>query len=268
MAPRLSAKTKPQSASIPQRPTPGIGDNAGPSGEEYERVCLISYVSRIVAERQKVETAKAPYETAKKSLNSMFKLAKAALPETSREELERRIKEMESPTRDMAKDAARENRHRRWLGILDADQHALMLGDTAPAEAKDEAHWKGEGYKAGLRQLERGPPTECAERFVQPWMQEYDRGLKEVLEANAPKATRPSVREQAAKDFEADTAAQRAAERREERKAKAALESIGTRVGSEIVDNDPLGANASFEASPEELGAQIMRPAPEDETVV
>lgn len=261
MAPRLNAR-KPRPAPSPN-PRASLGDNSGaPQGEEYERVTLISYVSRIVAARAEVEKAKAPFEAAKKSMNSMYKLAKAALPETTREELERRIKEMESPTRDMARTVARETRHRRWLGIVEPDQHALMLGDAAPMETKDEAHWKGEGYKAGLRQMTRKPPPECGERFVQPWMAEYDRGLKEVLEANAPKPTK-SVREQAAKDFEEDNpksaADERLAQKREEKAALEALSKLG-------------GESDGFEASADELAAQKPREAVtgarDDEAVV
>lgn len=173
-----------------------IGDNSQ-HGEEAERVQLISIVSQLSAAEDAIEVAKAPLKAAQKKRSQIIGLGKAA-GFTARE-LSARLDEMRMGTREMAQTEAREHKHRRWLGIIEPDQSKLILGDAAPQEAKDEAHWRGEGFKAGLRQLIAKPAPECPERFVQGWLQEHERGLQQVLTANAPKTL--SVREQAAADF-------------------------------------------------------------------
>lgn len=264
MAPRLSAsprKNKPRATAPAPARSATIGDNSM-HGEEAERVQLISIVSQLSAAEDAIELAQAPLKAAQKKRSTIIGLGKAA--GFTAKELARRLDEMKTGTRQNAELAAREHKHRRWLGILEPDQAALILGVQAPQEVKDEAHWKGEGYKAGLRQMEGKPPIECPERFVQPWLLEHARGLKEVLEANVPGGKR-SVREQAAADFKADnpeapepgTPEAAAADRKAVRKAKEALEKLGTGEPA----NDP---DAGFEATPEELAAQTPRQAVQD----
>ncbi len=177
------------------------GDNAR-AIEEGERVQFISFLSRLSSADDAVELARQPLKAAQKARSQIIGLAKGA--GFSAKELERRLEEMRTPTRKMAELAEREHKQRRWAGILDADQAALILGDSAPMEAKDEAHWRGEGYKAGLRQMRAEAPTECPERLMQAWMQEHERGLNVVLTANAPKPMARTAAEQAAADFQED----------------------------------------------------------------
>lgn len=237
--------------------SPGIGDNSA-AVEEANRVQLISLVNKLSLADEKIEEAKLPLQAAQKARKQIIGLAKAAgFPAW---EIQARLAEMKRPTREMAEIEVRERQHRRWLGIIDPDQAELMLGDQAPQEAKDEAHWAGEGYKAGLRQLSSTPPTECPERFMQSYMKAHERGLLEVLTANAPGLQTKTVREQAAEDFKADepeagTYEAQRAEREAVRAAKANLEAM---------------TGDDFEAPQEELDAQTIRPSvqeTEDEVI-
>jgi hypothetical protein len=168
--------------------------------EEADRIQMISIVSKLSAADDAIEAARVPLKAAQDHRKTIIGLGKAA--GFSAKELGARLDEMRMGTREMAEQAAREHKHRRWLGILDADQAELMLGSAAPQEAKDEAHWAGEGLKAGLRQMSSTPPTECPERFVQAFMKAHERGLKDVLTANVPGGQR--LREKAEADFKED----------------------------------------------------------------
>lgn len=239
------------------RPTPApIGDNSGPHGEEAERDQLISIVSQLSAAEDAIELAKAPLKAAQKKRSTIIGLGKAA--GFTAKELDRRLDEMRCGTRENAALVAREHKHRRWLGILEPDQAALILGDAAPQETKDEAHWKGEGYKAGLRQMAAKPVAECPERFVQAWLGEHSRGLKEVLTANTPRSM--GVRAQGAVDFQSDnpdvlpepgSAAAKRAERQAVKRAKESLDAMKA----------PANDGEWIEATKDELEAQTPRQA-------
>lgn len=224
-----SASPKPRStpANAPVRTGPAPAGDNSMHGEEAERVQLISIVSQLSAAEDAIEAAMGPVRSAQAKRKTIIGLGKAA--GFTAGELKARLEEMKRPTRENAALEQRERTHRRWLGIVDADQQSLILGDKAPQSAKDEAHWKGEGYKAGLRQLPNKAPPECPAVHEQAYMREHERGLLEVTAANAPKAP-ASVREQAAKDFaedngpEAGTPEAAAAERKAVRQAREALE--------------------------------------------
>jgi hypothetical protein len=241
VAPRLSNTRKPRSEPAP------IGDNSQ-AVEEANRVQLISLVAKLSAAEGPIEAASAALKAARKERSKIIGLAKSAgFPAW---EIEARLAEMKRGTREMVAIEARERKQRRWLGILDDEQAELILGDKVPPDAKDAAHWAGEGYKAGLRQLPRDPPPECPPMHTQAYMKAHERGLIEVLSANAPKPM--GVREQAAADFAADepesgTYEAQRKEREAIRNARASLERMGEDDG--------------FEASDEELAAQALRPS-------
>lgn len=187
-------------------PTAGPGHNSK-QAEEAERVQLLSVIAQVQRANEAVEAAKAPFDAAKKSRTTIFRLAKAA--GFTRAEIEKRMEEMESPSTDMAIQAEREARHRRWLGILTPEQIKAFTDEGTPQEARDGVYFNGEGHKAGLRGLEAKPPKEVPERFVQEWMRGHESGTKTSLEAIAaiaPKLTggAQAVREQAKADFAAD----------------------------------------------------------------
>lgn len=274
MAARLSTtKSKTRTKSVPaSTPAPNpravIGDN---HGEEAERVQLISIVSKLSQADTAVEAAQVPLKAARAARSKIIGLGKAA--GFTAKELEKRLDEMRMSTREMAALEVREHKHRRWLGSVEDKQAELILGDKVPAEAKDEAHWLGEGFKAGRRQLERRPADECPERFVQGWLGEYDRGLMGVLEANAPKKLTP-VGEKAAADFANDNPDL------DIKKAAAKLKSDAafmdrTAPPEHDVATAPDGTtetdvevsqegDAPFEATEDELAAQSTRRAVQD----
>lgn len=203
MANKLSSRTR-RAASVPA----SIGDNSM-AGDEGERVQLISIVAKLSTAEEAIEAAKLPLKAAQADRKRIIGLGKAA--GFTAKELEKRLDEMKMGTREMAEQAARENKHRRWLGIIEPDQAALILGDQAPQETKDEAHWRGEGLKAGLRNLPAKAPSGCPERFVQPFLQERERGVELAKAADGqawPDAVdgrkKSTVSEQAAADFAAD----------------------------------------------------------------
>ena len=254
MAARLSNKAKPKTT-----PTPGPGHNSM-HGEEAERVQLISIVSKLSQADDAVEVARLPLKAAQKARSQIIGLGKAA--GFTAKELEKRLDEMRMTTREVAEMEHREHKHRRWLGSVTDDQKALQLGDAAPQETKDEHHWLGEGLKAGRRQLIAKAPPECPERFVQGWLGEHARGLKEVLEANVPGGKR--IREQAAADFKEDNPevdVDKAA-----RRLKNDPEFMA-RGAPEAETHDGMGAPLDggpadgFEATQEELDAQSTRQA-------
>jgi hypothetical protein len=243
---------------MPSTPAP-IGDNSR-HGEEEERVQLISFVSKLSQAEELIEQAKAPLKAAQKARSQIVGLAKAA--GFTAKELERRMEEMNNPARDNPDRIARETRHRRWLGIIQPEQAEMQLGDKVPQEAKDEAHWKAEGYKAGLRQKSSTPPTECAERFVQAFMKEHERGLKEVLEANVPGGQR--LRDQAAADFKEDNPevdVEKAARKLKNDPKFMARGEPEAEAPASIPEGESTktGPDEGFEATPEELAAQTGR---------
>lgn len=274
MANKLSAQPRKKAAQKPPTrtgPAPA-GDNSG-AHEEAERVQLISIIGKLSAAEDAIEEAKAPLKAAQAARKKIIGLGKAAgFPAKV---LERRLEEMKMGSREMAAVEVAERKQRRWLGIIEPDQAALMMGDQAPQEAKDEAHWRGEGLKAGLRKLAASPPPGIPERFVQAWLQERERGVGLASEAEAqswpdavdgrPKAT---VGEQAAADFEADNPEVDVdAEAKRLKNSSFMDRATGEPVG-ELVDEDPLGAGTppdhvddGFEATPEELAAQNARRA-------
>lgn len=252
MARKLGATPK-----IDQAPA-GIGDNSQ-AVEEASRIQLISLVAKLSATEGPIEEAAAILKAARKARSQIIGLAKnAGFPAW---EMEARLAEMKRPTREMAEIEARERKQRRWLGILDDEQTELMLGDKVPVDAKDEAHWAGEGLKAGLRQMSSTAPPECPALHTQAYMKAHERGIKEVLAANVPGGHRLSVREQAAQDFEQDNAPEPGspehakAERAAIRKAKESLDKMQAEdiaaaqdASRKLAEDEP-----AFETSPDDV---------------
>lgn len=233
-----------------------IGDNAA-AIEEAERIQFISFVSKYSLADDAVDEAKVPFEAAKKKRVQLGSLINAAGFKVA--DVKKRLAEMKQGTRETAKEIVAETKQRRWLGIVDADQHALMLGDKAPEEEKDAAHWSGEGYKAGLRQMSNTPPTECPTRHHQAYMKAHERGHLEVLTANAPKQSAPTP--DPAKDFQEDHPDIDVAAEARKLKNSAFMERGGP-------DAEPEAPDDGFEASAEELAAQAGRAEQPQEDVV
>lgn len=170
------------------QPAP-IGDNSK-GLEEAERVQLLSYVSKLNANKADVEKAKAPFDSAKKALTQTFRLAKAA--GFLRKDLEEYLDKMNDGTRDIVADERRRRRHFEWLGIVGPEQLDVFT-DATPTFQQDEAHWRGIGYRDGLQAKEGSAPDGCPAAFVQLYMQSRDSGHKDMqaaLAANVPGAHR------------------------------------------------------------------------------
>lgn len=203
-APRTRRKPTPGPAAPPREPV--MGDNGR---EEAERVQLISFVSRLDAADVEVERAQGPYKAALANRSAIKKLAQGA--GFTADELKLRRNEMAQSTADNARQAARESKHRRWLGIITAEQQEMHLGEATPQEARDEVDWDTEGYKRGLRGRAAEPlPDGMDARFTQPFLKGHERGWAGYLEGiaqNVPKPKGMTAQEVAAKaaaEFEAD----------------------------------------------------------------
>lgn len=161
----------------PARPEPVIGHNSD-AQDEADRVQMISIISKLSTAEGEIESAMVPVRAARAGRKRIIGLGKAA--GFTAKELEARLEEMKEDSREQEDRLAREAKHRRWLGITRPDQPTLGLGGEAPEEVRDEAYWKAEGYKAGLRRLVAKPPEGIPQRFVQAWLAERARGAAEV----------------------------------------------------------------------------------------
>lgn len=250
-------------ARVPGNPVPA-GDNSA-LREEEERVQLISFVAKLTQNDIDIEMTEAPLKAAQEARKKTVNLAKAA--GFTAAELKARMEEMNNPARDNPVKFAREERHRKWLGIVRPEQTEIQLGDKVPSEAKDEAHWRAEGFKAGLRLLAPKPPPECAERFVQAWMKEHERGMAETNAANVPGGHRLAA--QAAADFQADNpevdldAAAKRLAKDPQFMARTPEPDLGAGESASIPEgaSTTSGPDEPFEATPEELAAQAPRRA-------
>lgn len=181
--------------------TPGPGHNAA-GEEEANRIQLISIISKLSAADAEIEVARGPLRAAQEARKQIVGLAKSM--GFSAKELVARLDEMNQPSHKMAETAARERRHRLWLGIIEPDQTALLLGDQAPQEAKDETDWRMRGYRHGLQGRMAKLPEGIPPRMDQPWLAGHADGFAAYTAALEGRAAEPSVAETAAADFAKD----------------------------------------------------------------
>jgi DNA-binding transcriptional MerR regulator len=216
--------------------------------EEADRIQLISIVSKLSAAEDAIELARVPLKAAQDARKKIIGLGKSA--GFTAKELTARLDEMNQPSHKMAEQAARERRQRLWLGIIEPDQSALLLGDTAPQEAKDETDWRMRGYRHGLQgrmaRLPEGIPT----RMDQPWLAGHADGFAAYTAALEGRS--PTVAQQAADDFKADEP---------EVDVAAAAKKLAKDPAFMARTPDP---DSGFEATPEELAAQKPRQAAKD----
>lgn len=206
-APRRSRKPTPSPSATPRDAGPGDNINAA-AQEEWERIQLIKFVGQLDAADIEVEKAAGPYKAALAARSAIKKLAQGA--GFTAAELKERREEMAATAGENARKAARETKHRKWLGITSAEQQKMHLEEGTPLEARDELDWQGEGYKRGLRG--RGPelPEGMDHRFTQPFLKGHEIGWNEYLAAiaqNVPKPknmTAQEVAEKAAAEFAKD----------------------------------------------------------------
>lgn len=239
------AKRVPTNVEAPPR-VGGMGDNAREI-EEGERIQLISIVGKIAKHDEECDAAKLVLDTARKARNATYKIAGAA--GFTRKEIEARMEEMQRPTHENVAEEIRVSRHRRWLGIITPEQREMHLSDTTPQAAKTLMDWSSEGYKVGMLAKERKAPAGVTGEEEQAFLRGYDSGKKDGADAIAANL-KPSVREQAAADFAADTGMDEEALKKAARKLKN---------DESFMDRSAPGDG--FEASEEELEAQRARPS-------
>lgn len=273
MAAKLGGRQRPRQApkitpTSPPRAV-GMGDNSGDL-EEAERVQLISFIGRIEGAEIEVDKAKAPYDAARKTLNSIKKLAQAA--GFTSEEIKRRRAEMDMTPSERVAFVARETHQRRWLRVIDEDQAKLHLEPGAPIEARDEMDWQSRGYSAGLRCLPSKLPEGIPPRMDQFFLKGHEAGQRDymaALEANLPKKL--EVREKAAKDFADDNPEVDLAKAARKLKNDPAFMDRSAppedEMAAGVIHEPGTGGEPDdgFEATPEELAAQEGRRQPDDE---
>lgn len=171
-----------------QNPRAVPGNNAK-AIEEAEKAQLLSFFFKLRAQQKKVDAAKAILDGEKAEMTDIFRLAKAA--HFDRKELQALLDDSASNTKDLAESEQRRRRHREWVGLPNGASELDMFGEETPVEVRDAAWWGADGYRAGMRDDEPAPPKECAERFIQPWMQGYHRGAEDRKAAIATAAEAP-----------------------------------------------------------------------------
>lgn len=264
MAARLGGR---RPASAPKKntaPSPPMGDNSN-AAEEAERIQLISFVNKLSGIDGEIIDLKAPLDAARARRKAIVNLAGAA--GFTAEELKARMGEMGKDSREMAGIEVRTARHRRWLAIITPEQVEMHTGGNTPQEVRDEDYWRTEGFKLGLRGLPPVPPDTMEARFLQPFMQGHEAGMKTAMIAvaeTAPKLTggAATVAKIAEADFRADNPevdVDAAA-----RKLKNDPKFMARGAGEEPPELTIVGAaeaEAPFEASEEEIAGQTTRAA-------
>lgn len=145
---------------------------------EAERVQLLSFVHKIIAQKREVKKAKEIHDGEKAKETELFRLAKIASPRFLRERLERYIGKLTggARSRDIAEDARVDRLFEGWLSIPTGEEQLSLFSETSPIEVRDEAFWKAEGYLAYQRGELCSPPKDCPERHAQIWMKGWHDG--------------------------------------------------------------------------------------------
>lgn len=259
MAPKLSAidggkKSRSRAAS----PPPPMGHNVAapvPTKEELEaaeKSQLISFLGRLRDALKIKADKKTAYDAAATSVNEIFALAKAA--KFSRKELTELLADGAARNKDLVAAEERRRKLRTFVGLPVGDAQLDMFADEkVPDAEKDKAHWKMDGYRAGLAADEPKPPSEC--NVPQEWMKSYHMGQAEnakLTPAQAAEAATPEA-EPTPGELQAKIT------RKEVAKAKEALDNIGKKDGAEVTAEAAPAADA---APAEDAAAE-----PEAETV-
>lgn len=231
-----------------------MGDNSK-HREEEERVMLISFIAKATKTAAEIEVVRAPFDAAKKAHNQVFSLAKAASPTFTRKYLEKKMEEMNRSPSENAEAKAMEARHDRWLGILTPEQQKMHLEPGTPQEARDEVDWEARGYSQGLRGMSPTLPEGIPPRMDQPFMKGHGIGYGEyrkALEANVPGKSR--LAQQAEADFQGDN-------------PEVDVDAAARKLKNSAFMESNLNQAQAFEATPEELAAQVTRPDRSEEVV-
>lgn len=173
------SKTRPVSEAPPiiakAAEAAGMGDNLSP--EQEAKALRIYHVSKLRAQKQRCDGAKALLDTERQVLTDLMHVAKADT-HIERQEFSALLKAMDTSKTELL---AREERR----AILWADWdlpvgHQGDLFEKLPQEARDEQHAKGMGYAAGLRGDPCQMPENMQPRFGQAFGSGWGKGQEEL----------------------------------------------------------------------------------------
>jgi len=220
---------------------------------EAEQAQLLSVMSKMRTATAEVDKARAVVKEKVDFVNSILDQAQAA--GFKKGEIRELLKDtaVKGTRKDLREVEERRSRFREYLGLPVGTQGDLL--DRMPEAAKDELDWRGHGYTAGLR-ADKPDPKEAGvpERFHQAWLEEWHRGQeKNAWATNPSKAPNPGNAPGAALPTTT---------------SDASIDTSSTETPSETASTtEPPSPDDNFEASAEELAAQVRRPstAAEDE---
>lgn len=289
----MAARSGKVTAPVRQPGNPiGQGHNAR-TVDETQQAQLLSFVNKVEGHDREIAKLKLPFDSAKEDRSNTLRLAKiAGFPASM---IVDAIKDRKAPRKNVAQAELDRRKWRGWLGLPTGENDNPDL----PTAVQDAAHFDSEGYQAGLRAAEPKPPMEVPAMFVKNWMEGWHTGDAKRKWAEDVVATTPATPTSPPKPAtpapepkEMTPAEKRKSEKDAEARAKASLDNMGKKVGDEIVDDNPLGANDAleairegepelvdqvvadhgdgFESTPEELAKQAGRPAraePDEEMV-
>ncbi len=226
--------------------TPGDNKKAAEAAEEAQ---LLSYLAVLRKQAKTVEDAKTVLDAAKEEMNATFGTAKNA--GFQRKELTELLADtkVKGQRKNIEEAERRRNRFRRYCGLPVGDSETQQdLESRLPETKKDEFDWEADGYRAGVAGDEPTPTKDCVKAgFDQAWLKGYHNGQARnawALSASKGLAPMPSVPPAAST-------------------APAAPATTG-----EVIDlaaeKDVLRPD-DFEASEDELAAQVGRKQPGDE---
>lgn len=209
---------------------------------EAEKAQLLNIVTQIMAQQRVVVSAKAkfdeelaiikaPLDDAKARELELFRLGKAAT--FSRKELEARIDEMKTDTRQREEQRKREQRHR---GMLNIGGQGDLFDDALPMEERDALYWQSEGYGAYHRGEPCQAPAECPQRFVQAVLQGWNDAQTATIWAMGKAGEEPPA---AAAEPEPEPDLSPAELKAQEKRARASLDNMGEEMLDAIAEVEP-----------------------------
>lgn len=219
---------------------------------EAEEAQMLSVISKLRALQIPIDEAKATLAEAKAQYDEVVRLA--GIAGFKKYELKELLDDLGAKRRDLSEQEERRARFRTYLGLpsgISETQQDMNIPETA----RDEIFWEGDGYTCGVRGTDPVPPVEAGVHG-QAWMKGYHNGQKRnAWAASASKVEpAPPVPPEEKEPTRAELKAQ-------ERRAKESLENLPPAAPDNDVESTPEtppGADG-FEATPEELSAQITR---------
>lgn len=150
---------------------------------EAEKVQLISFVTNISRLKREAAILKAPLDAKIGEITEHFRHAKAA--GFLRKRVQAVLDDMGKDSRTLVEEEQIRRRYRDHMGLPNGESAMDLFGDSSPAEVKDAAHWRANGYLTAMRGEPATAPDNCAPRFVSDFMGGWHDGALVI----APKET-------------------------------------------------------------------------------